>query len=109
MIVQPQQGFLSWNGEWGQERGVDNWCLHPLGYQLIFTILVFAWVWRLRMGQGPDEMGGEGLQDAGITQAGVVGRERSLWQCTGLEFEGREQGGGFGNEKGDGGSGMGWG
>lgn len=94
---------MEWSGV------VDKWCLQPLGYQLIFTILLFAWAQGLRMGQGPGEMGGEGLQEAETTQAGVVGRERSLWQCPGLEFEGCKQWGSLGNEKGNHRSSMNWG
>ena len=30
---------------------VGKWCLQPLGYQLIFTILLFAWAQGLRMGK----------------------------------------------------------
>ena len=54
-------------------------------------------------------MGGEGLQEAETIQAGVVGRERSLWQCPRLEFEGCKQWGSLGNEKGNHRSSMNWG
>lgn len=52
----------------------------------------FLFVWALGlgllgMGQGPGEVGGKGLQEAWTTLAGVVGRERSLKHCKGLEFE----------------------
>lgn len=42
----------------------------------------------------------EGLQEAWTTLAGAVGGERSLWQCTGIEFEAYEQGGSLGNQSG---------
>lgn len=85
----------SWNGE--EE---DKWCLNSLG-QLISTVLLFVCVLGVRMEQGPGGVGGEVLQEAWTTLASVVGRG-SLQQCTGLEFEGCEQGGSPGNEKGDG-------
>lgn len=53
------------------------------------------------MEQGPGGVGGEVLQEAWTTLASVVGRG-SLQQCMGLEFEGCEQGGSPGTEKGDG-------
>lgn len=53
--------------------------------------------------------GRRGLQEAETTQAGVVGKERSLWQCPGLEFEGCKQWGSLGNEKGNHRSSMNWG
>ena len=60
------------------------------------------------MGQGPGD-GRRGLQEAETTQAGVVGKERSLWQCPGLEFEGCKQWGSLGNEKGNHRPSMNWG
>lgn len=51
--------------------------------------------------------GAKGLQEAWTILAGMVGRESSLLQCIGLEFEDCEQGDSLGNEKGDGGLGLG--
>lgn len=49
----------------------------------------------------------KGLQKAWTILAVMLGRESSLLQCIGLEFEDCEQGDSLGNEKGDGGLGLG--
>lgn len=73
--------------------------LRLLGHQLISTIFCLGF----GVGDGVRARWGErrGLWEVWTTLAGVVGRERSFWQCTGVEFETYEQGGSLKNQSGE--------
>lgn len=72
--------------------------VHPFGHQLISIILCLGF----GVGDGvkarwSEKRGApEGLDPP--PPAGVVGRERNLWQCTGVEFEACEPGCGWGHK-----------